>query len=89
MPDSIPPQGSSKLTAETVWSDGSRKDVTGSVSWTVSQAVTGGQMGYVSAGMFYSSGSVGIASVKGIYSSGEETFEGTITIQVTSLETPK
>ncbi len=89
MPDSIPPQGSSKLTAETVWSDGSRKEVTGSVSWAVSQAVTGGQMGYVNAGMFYSSGSVGAANIKGIYSSGEETFEGTITIQVTSLETPK
>lgn len=84
IPTSIPAQSSSKLVAETVWSDGSRRDVTGDVSWSVNQSVTGGLMGYVSAGMFYSSGSVGTAIIRGVYSSEEETFEATINIQVTS-----
>jgi hypothetical protein len=84
-PASIPAQSSSKLTAETVWSDGSRKDVTGSISWTVSQSVTGGSMGYVNAGMFYSSGSIGAAIIRGTYSSGGQNFEATINIQVVSL----
>lgn len=87
MPVSIPAQSSSKLIAETVWSDGSKKDVTGSVSWTVSRGVTGAPMGYVNVGMFYSSGSIGTAIVSGVYSSNEGTFEATVNVQVTSLET--
>lgn len=86
LPTSIPAQSSSKLTAETVWSDGSRKDVTGSVSWTVSQGATGAPMGSVNAGMFYSSGPIGTAIITGTYASGEQNFDATVNIQVVSLK---
>lgn len=87
LPDSIPVQGSSKLTASAVLSDGSRKDVTGSVSWTVSQSATGASMGYVSAGMFYSSGPAGTASIKGHYDDPESglPLEAFVSVQVTSI----
>ncbi len=86
LPTSIPAQGSSKLTAVTVWSDGSKKDVTGELSWTVNQAATGAPMGYVSAGMFYSSGPTGTASIKGHYDDPDSglPLEAFVSVQVTT-----